>query len=188
LLLFRSCTSAYRNVADKTIVDLKSDGVNFVTSYDEDFGHAVFTIPLMEISDPNDPLWCPELRGADLVSGVDQAGPAGARFKYWKKEITNNGDTTNWRFDATLCYVDETGEQSVCPFSSPVWEMSVNGITDGVSVTPAGTAELIYVPKCELYIRSAQIRYEGEIENRNATGEFEVSPTHPPTTHFVFLP
>jgi hypothetical protein len=113
------------------------------------------------------------LREIDLVSGIDVQGEDGKRFQYWLKSIA--GTITTWRFDATLCYVDEDGEQSVCPFSSPVWEMTVNGVTDGVSVTPAGVAELIYVPKCELYIRSAQIRYAGEITNRNATGEYEIS-------------
>jgi hypothetical protein len=169
-----SCISAYRRSNNNSIVDRTGQANSLVTSYNPDTRTAVMTLPLMDLADPDDyDLHCSELREIDLVSGIDVQGEDGKRFQYWLKSIA--GTITTWRFDATLCYVDEDGEQSVCPFSSPVWEMTVNGITDGVSVTPAGVAELIYVPKCELYIRSAQIRYAGEITNRNATGEYEIS-------------
>ena len=171
------CTSAYRaDPNSRLITDLRDDATGIVTSFDDATGEAVLTLPLYELTDGATGCVNP----ANLVSG--ELNLAGPRYQYWFKSVV--GGVTSWRFDATICYVDSTGEQSVCPFSSPVWDMQVNEITDGVSVTPAGTAELIYVPQCELFIRSAQIRYDGTIETRNATGEFEIAVTCQGTDYF----
>jgi hypothetical protein len=169
------CHSATRISASANNLDIDtyfSSGL--IQSYNPLTGFALIEINLQDITTDTSSSYC-----TDKDWNTAAGSPVNSQWQYWSKENDENAGEITYTFDATLCYVDttgdaaESGEQSTCPFSSPVFKAVINEITDAVAVQ-AGTVELEPVPDCELILRSAQVRYSGQVGSRSANGDYEI--------------